>query len=109
MNDFVRVAMYQAKVDIRNLSRDDYGVSDEQIDVVGPVCESGDTFIKAMKLQAKVGDLLAISGAGAYGISMSSQYNARRRAAEVLLADGSARLIRKRDEYSQLWENEINL
>ncbi|MBR1374857.1 MAG: diaminopimelate decarboxylase [Cardiobacteriaceae bacterium] len=109
MNDFVRVAMYQAKVDIRNLSRADYGICDEEVDVVGPVCESGDTFIKAMKLQAKVGDLLAISGAGAYGISMSSQYNARRRAAEVLLADGATRLIRKRDEYAQLWENEINL
>ena len=72
-------------------------------DVVGPVCESGDYLAKKRNLPAvKRGDLLATFSAGAYGMSMSSNYNARRRAAEVLVTGGTCRLIRRRETYEDL-------
>ena len=72
-------------------------------DVVGPVCESGDYLAKKRNLPAlKRGDLLATFSAGAYGMSMASNYNARRRAAEVLVTSGAYRLIRRRETYEDL-------
>ncbi len=72
-------------------------------DVVGPVCESGDYLAKKRNLPAvKRGDLLATFSAGAYGMSMASNYNARRRAAEVLVTSGTYRLIRRRETYEDL-------
>ena len=72
-------------------------------DVVGPVCESGDYLAKKRNLPAlKRGDLLATYSAGAYGMSMASNYNARRRAAEVLVTGGTYRLIRRRETYEDL-------
>lgn len=104
MNDYIRPALYQAIPPMRNLSRTG---EVKNVDVVGPICESGDTFAKNISLVAKSGDVIAIAGVGAYGMSMSSQYNTRPRAAEILIENGKAILIRKRETYEQLWENEI--
>jgi diaminopimelate decarboxylase len=72
-------------------------------DVVGPVCESGDFLAKARNLpEMKAGELMAIFSAGAYGMTMSSNYNARCRAAEVLISGSSHRLIRRRETYEDL-------
>jgi len=74
-----------------------------EVDVVGPICESGDFLAKNRHLPAVArGDLLAVFSAGAYGFSMSSQYNSRPRAAEVLVEGASARLIRRRETYDDL-------
>ena len=71
--------------------------------VVGPICESGDALAKDRRLpMAKEGDLLAVLNAGAYGFAMSSQYNARPRAAEVLVKDGKATLVREREQLDDL-------
>jgi diaminopimelate decarboxylase len=79
----------------------------EQVDVVGPVCESSDFLAKGRWLPPlKRGDLLAVFTAGAYGFVMSSQYNSRPRAPEVLIDGGSARLIRRRETYDDLVEAE---
>ena len=72
-------------------------------DVVGPVCESGDFLAKERSLAAREGDLLAIMSAGAYGMTMSSNYNSRPRAAEVLVDGSDARLVRRRESIEQLF------
>jgi diaminopimelate decarboxylase len=75
----------------------------ETYDVVGPICESGDALAKDRRLPMIVeGDLLAVLNAGAYGFSMSSQYNARPRAAEVLVKNGKCKLIREREQLDDL-------
>jgi diaminopimelate decarboxylase len=66
-------------------------------DVVGPVCESGDFLARERRLAAQPGDLLAVMSAGAYGMVMSSNYNTRPRAAEVLVSGAEARLVRRRE------------
>ena len=72
-------------------------------DVVGPICESGDFLAKGVSLPSlQSGDLLAIKSAGAYGFSMSSNYNTRPRAAEIAVYDGQDRLIRKRESFDEL-------
>ena len=81
---------------------------DEKVDVVGPICESGDYLAKDRYLPAlKRGDLVAIYSAGAYGMSMASNYNARPRAAEVLVDGDTYSVIRKRETYADLVRNEI--
>lgn len=105
MNDYIRPALYQASVQLRNLTREVQNAP--LVDVVGPVCETGDTLIKDIALNTEIGDLLAIAGTGAYGMSMSSQYNSRLRAAEVWIENGQVQQIRKRDSYEQIWENEL--
>jgi diaminopimelate decarboxylase len=76
---------------------------EETYDVVGPVCESGDVLAKDRRLpKIQEGDLLAVLNAGAYGFSMSSQYNARPRAAEVLVKNGKCALIREREQLDDL-------
>ena len=73
------------------------------IDIVGPVCESGDFLAKDRRLPTlSRGDLIAVFSAGAYGFSMSSQYNSRPRAAEVLVEGQEHRLIRRREHYDDL-------
>lgn len=107
MNDYIRPALYQAYPAVKNLSR---ASEDEAVcDVVGPVCESADIFVKDCPVQAKAGDLLAFSGVGAYGMAMASQYNSRLRPAEVLISQGNAQLIRRRDRLLELWQQEIDL
>ena len=77
-------------------------------DVVGPVCESGDFLARQRYLPPlQRGDLLAVLKAGAYGFAMSSQYNSRPRAAEVLVEGGKARLARRRETYEDLTRGEL--
>jgi len=105
MNDLVRPAFYGAYHEIVPVKK---GKGDTmKVDVVGPVCESGDFFAKDRPIASiKAGDLLAILGAGAYGFSMSSNYNARRRVAEVLVKDREFYVIRKRETLRDLMRGE---
>jgi len=105
MNDLIRPALYEAYHQILPLKKAK-GVF-EKADVVGPICESGDFFAKERKLsKVKEGDYLAVMSAGAYGFSMSSNYNSRRRAAEVMVLEDRAVVIRKRETYEDLTEKE---
>ena len=86
MNDLVRPSLYNAYHEIKSVREKEGGTI--QVDLVGPICESGDFFAKDRGMpELNQDDLLAIFGAGAYGYSMSSNYNARRRAAEVLVKE----------------------
>jgi diaminopimelate decarboxylase len=79
----------------------------ETYDVVGPICESGDALAKDRKLPVvEEGDLLAVLNAGAYGFSMSSQYNSRPRAAEVMIRQGKAVVVRQREQLSDLMSSQ---
>ena len=75
-------------------------------DIVGPVCETGDFLGKERELSICEGDLLAVRTAGAYGFTMSSNYNSRGRAAEVMVDDAQIHLIRERETHEQLWQGE---
>jgi diaminopimelate decarboxylase len=105
MNDLIRPALYQAwQAIIPVEQRDD--VTSAQYDVVGPICETGDFLGKDRALAISAGDLLAIRSAGAYGFTMSSNYNSRPRAAEVMVDGNASYLVRKRETLSQLWLGE---
>ncbi|HEX7635362.1 MAG TPA: diaminopimelate decarboxylase, partial [Noviherbaspirillum sp.] len=78
-------------------------------DIVGPVCESGDWLARGRELAIEQGDLLAIMSAGAYGMTMASNYNTRGRAAEVMVDGDKVHLIRKREEPSELFKLESML
>lgn len=102
MNDLLRPTLYQAFHRVEEVLAADANDSSRcaQIyDVVGPVCESGDWLAKERSLRIAAGDLLAIHSAGAYGIGMSSNYNTRNRAAEILVKGDKARLIRRRETF----------
>ena len=101
----VRPALYQVRPSLVNVSRPYDGVS--RMDVVGPVCESGDTFARDFPICGERGDVVAIPGTGAYGFSMASNYNSRPRPAEVLIEGGQARLIRLRESFADLWAQEL--
>ncbi len=107
MNDLVRPAMYEAWHGIVPLSAIDAARAPEPADVVGPVCESGDTFARD-RLLPPLGSLarVAILDAGAYGAVMSSTYNARPLAAAAMVADGAWATIRPRQAVEALWETE---
>ncbi len=101
MNDLIRPSLYKAYHEIEVVENDDQNRS--ACDVVGPICESGDFFAKDVQLpKLKQNDLLVVKSAGAYGFSMSSNYNSRGRAAEVSFEDGDDRLIRKRESFEDL-------
>ena len=103
MNDLLRPALYGAWHPTWPLDERHVGVGDP-VDVVGPVCESSDVLARDRRIgPVKQGDLLAIGQAGAYGYSMSSQYNARPRPAEVLVTGTEVRIIRPRETYEDLW------
>ena len=105
MNDLIRPALYEAYHSIVALHKINRA---EKADVVGPICESGDFFAKDRVLpKAEEGDYLAVMGSGAYGFSMSSNYNSRRRAEEVMVNKDKVFVIRKREEYRDLTRNEI--
>jgi diaminopimelate decarboxylase len=105
MNDLVRPAFYDAYHEIIPVSRKTgTGI---KTDIVGPICESGDFFAKDRNVaDQQPGELLAIMGAGAYGFSMSSNYNSRRRAAEVLVKGKEFFIIRKRETFKDLIRGE---
>lgn len=105
MNDLARPALYDAHHPIWPVQK--RGSASYVADVVGPVCESGDYLAKARAIQRpQSGDLLAVMAAGAYGFSMSSQYNARPRAAEVLVLGRRWWVVRQRETLADLWRGE---
>lgn len=101
MNDLMRPAMYEAWHRVQPVMERD--VPARTYDVVGPVCESGDWLARARPLAIEQGDLLAIMSAGAYGMTMASNYNTRGRAAEVMVDGGRVHLIRKREAAHDLF------
>lgn len=100
MNDLMRPTLYDAYHEILPVVENDGG--GKAFQVVGPVCETGDFLGHDRKLALSQGDLLAIMSAGAYGMSMSSNYNSRPRAAEVMVDGNRAHLIRERESVEQL-------
>jgi len=104
MNDLMRPALYQAWQDIVPVvPREGEAVT---YDLVGPICETGDFLGKDRALVLEEGDLLAVRSAGAYGFVMSSNYNTRSRAAEVMVDGDKTHLVRQREELTSLWELE---
>lgn len=104
MNDLLRPALYEAWMDaVPVVPR---AAAPVATDLVGPVCESADWLARARPLALEAGDLVAIKGAGAYGMSMASNYNSRGRAAEVLVDGASVRLVRQRESYEDLMRGE---
>lgn len=99
MNDMVRPTLYQAQMPLVNCTQRDEA---NLWDVVGPVCETGDFLARSVELAAQPGDVLAMTGAGAYGMSMASNYNSRGRAAEVLVSGSRVWLIRRRETIEDL-------
>jgi diaminopimelate decarboxylase len=105
MNDLIRPALYQAHHEIVSVRQD--GERDEkEFDVVGPVCESADVLGYSRKLGASAGDLIAVLSAGAYGFVMSSNYNTRPRAAEVMVDGQHVHLVRERETVEMLMSGE---
>lgn len=105
MNDLVRPSLYNAYHEI--LPVEENKGKTAVVDLVGPICESGDFLAKDRELaQLKEGGLVAIKGAGAYGFAMSSNYNSRRRAAEVLVKGGDFFVVRKRETLKDLTRGE---
>ena len=107
MNDLIRPALYDAWHDIRPLRP--RAEAPRRYEVVGPVCESADFLGHERELAVQPGDLLAVMSAGAYGMSMSSNYNTRPRAAEVMVDAGRSHLIRTRETVAQLFALEHRL
>lgn len=104
MNDFLRPALYQAWVDIQPVvpSQEDSA----HWDIVGPVCETADFLGKDRDLALEAGTLLAVRGAGAYGFAMSSNYNTRPRAPELMVDGEVCHLVRERETLESLWRGE---
>jgi diaminopimelate decarboxylase len=106
MNDLIRPSLYGAHHEILRVEGE--SKSRERVDVVGPICETGDYFARDRELPVtESGDLLAIMDAGAYGMSLASNYNTRPRAAEILVKGSKGRLIRKRESIADLMRNEL--
>jgi diaminopimelate decarboxylase len=106
MNDLIRPALYQAHHEIVPVMRVQREM--QVADIVGPVCESGDFFARDRELpELLAGELVALLDAGAYGMSLASNYNSRARAAEVLVEGGAARLVRRRETLEELMAGEM--
>jgi len=106
MNDLIRPSLYEAYHDIRPVV-EPTAPGTTVFDVVGPICESGDFLAKDRELPVvHNGDLLAVMGAGAYGFSMSSNYNSRTRAAEVMVKGSDYHIVRERETYNDLIKGE---
>lgn len=104
MNDLIRPALYQAWMDIVPVEKRD--AQPQPWDVVGPICETGDFLGKDRELALAEGDLLAVRSAGAYGFVMSSNYNTRGRAAEVLVDGEQVHEVRRRETLTELFAGE---
>ncbi len=105
MNDLIRPALYSAWMNIVPVKLQPE-LPLQRYDVVGPVCETGDFLGKDRDLAIAEGDLLAVRSAGAYGFTMSSNYNSRPRAAEVLVDGNQLHLVRQREQWQDLWQGE---
>ncbi|MBU2278010.1 MAG: diaminopimelate decarboxylase [Gammaproteobacteria bacterium] len=105
MNDLIRPALYSAWMNIVPAQLKP-AVTAQTYDVVGPVCETGDFLGKDRSLAIESGDLLVVRSAGAYGFTMSSNYNSRLRAAEVLVDGDQIHLVRQREQWQDLWRGE---
>jgi diaminopimelate decarboxylase len=106
MNDLLRPALYDAWHELRPVTEPAPGSTAELYDVVGPVCESADFLARGRRLAVRAGELLAVMSAGAYAMSMSSNYNSRPRAAEVLVDGASTHLVRRRESVAELFAPE---
>src|SRR5438445_216298 len=108
MNDLMRPALYGAIHPITRITRGNGARNSKRVDVVGPVCETGDCFLRDWPLgEVKAGDVLAIWTAGAYGMSQTSNYNARCRPAEVLVNGKRFRMIRRRETQRDLVRTQL--
>ena len=110
MNDLIRPALYQAEMAVIPSVLPNNGIDTDGMqpwDIVGAICETGDFLAKDRLLALATGDILAITGAGAYGFTMSSNYNSRGRASEVMVADDHHQLIRKRETLEALYADEM--
>ena len=105
MNDLLRPALYQAWMNIAPVRPNGPGQT-AHWDVVGPVCETGDFLGKGRRLTLSQGDLLAVCGAGAYGFTMSSNYNSRPRAPEIMVDGDSVHLVRERETITDIMRTE---
>jgi len=105
MNDLARPALYDAWHDIIPVQPRTAGQA-RHYDIVGPVCETGDFLGRDRSLNIEAGDLLAVRSAGAYGFSMSSNYNTRPRAAEVMVDGDTLHVVRERETLDELFANE---
>ncbi|UCH91474.1 MAG: diaminopimelate decarboxylase [Nitrospirota bacterium] len=106
MNDLLRPSLYDAHHDIQPVIKNE-SAPVSTIDIVGPICESGDFLAKDRKLpQPQPGDLLAVMSAGAYGYTMASNYNSRPKTPEVLIKDDQMMVIRERETYEDLIRGE---
>ncbi|MCA9472814.1 MAG: diaminopimelate decarboxylase [Nitrospirales bacterium] len=107
MNDLLRPSLYEAYHEIQHVQKP----AEERVktvDIVGPICESGDFLAKERAIsETKAGDLLAVMSAGAYGFTMASNYNSRPRTPEVLVKDDEIHIIRERERYDDLIRGEI--
>lgn len=109
MNDLIRPALYQAEMAVIPSVLPNAGLDTDETkawDIVGAICETGDFLAKDRLLSLATGDILAITGAGAYGFTMSSNYNSRPRASEVMVAGDRHQLIRKREMIEALYADE---
>jgi diaminopimelate decarboxylase len=104
MNDLMRPALYEAYHEI--VAVNERKLPSQRYDIVGPICETGDFLGFARDLAIEEGDLLALLSAGAYGMSMASNYNSRPRAAEILIDKNEFHLIRERETQDMLLSGE---
>ncbi|WIV50539.1 diaminopimelate decarboxylase [Marivivens sp. LCG002] len=108
MNDLVRPSMYDAHHDIELVKEPQAGAEKQPYDIVGPICETGDTFAKAREMnKVAAGDLVAFRSAGAYGAVMASEYNSRPLIPEVLVNGDQFAVIRKRPTYEEMIARDI--
>ncbi len=109
MNDYMRVALYQAYNHIENISLEQKEKLEQnkKYTIVGPICESADFFAKGRELSLAKNDILAICDTGAYGFVMSSNYNSREKLAEILIDGNEFKLIRKRETFENMIELEL--
>ena len=105
MNDLLRPALYQSWMAIEAV-KPRAGEAEQDFDIVGPVCETGDFLGKDRSLAIQSGDLLAIRSAGAYGFTMSSNYNSRPRAAEIMVDGAKMHVARQRESVESLYAGE---
>lgn len=109
MNDLMRPALYDAWHEIVEVAGSDRAIPARSYEIVGPICESGDFLGHERTLALREGDLLAILSAGAYGMAMSSNYNSRPRAAEVMIDGAKMHLVRRREAIADLYATEAIL